>query len=83
MSGDVLQIERALSLLGAALPERKQRAEPSIGCAVPRIGEQARRVLEHDADARHEFDADLLGGEMRAHDARDAVHVGDGDGFEA
>ena len=82
MGGDVVQIERAFPLLGAALAEGEQPAEPAIGSAVRGISEQARRIIEIEPRADDEFDADVLGGEMGADDAGKRVAVGDGDGFE-
>ena len=43
--------------------------------AVARVGQQTRRVLQIEADTDDEFDADILGGEMGAHDARERVPV--------
>ncbi len=81
MSGDVIEKKRALTLLGAALAERQQPAEPAVGGAVRRIGEQARSILEIEANADDELDANLFGGEMGAHDAGKRVPIGDGDGL--
>ena len=70
MRGDVRKIKSALPLLGAPHAERQQPAEPAIGCAVARIGEQAWRIFEIEPRADDEFDAaELARGEMRAHDA--------------
>ena len=56
MGGDVVEIERALPFLGAALAERQQPAKPAVSGAVARIGEQARRVLQIEPGADDEFD---------------------------
>ena len=82
MGGDVIEIKRALPLLGAALAERQQPAEPAISGAIARKDQQARRILQIEPRADDEFDADLLGGEMTAHDTGKRVDVGDGDGVE-
>ncbi len=61
MGGDVVEVKRAFALHGAALAEREQTAEPAIGGAVARVGEQARRVFKIEARADDELDAaDLL-----------------------
>jgi hypothetical protein len=81
--GDIFEIKRALSFLGAPLPKREEAAEPPIRSAVARIGKQARSILQIEARADHELDADLLGGEMGADHAGKGVAIGDGDGLEA
>ena len=80
MGGDIVEMERAFPLLGAALAEREQAAEPAVSGAVRWIGEQARRIVEIEARADDEFDAaDFACGKMRAHHAGKRVAVGDGD----
>ena len=80
MGGDVVEMERAFPLLGAALAEREQPAEPAVSGAVRWVGEQARRIVEIEARADDEFDAaDLARRKMRAHHAGKRVAVGDGD----
>ncbi len=78
---NVIEKERALPLLGAALAERQQPAEPAVGGAVGRIDKQARSILQIEANADDELDANLLGGEMGANDAGKRVPIGDGDGL--
>ena len=46
MGGDIVEMQRALALLGAALAKREQAAEPAIGGAVRWVGKQARRVVK-------------------------------------
>ena len=82
MGGDVIEVKRALPLLGAALAERQQPAEPAVSGAIARECEQARGILQIEPRADDELDADLLGGEMAAHDSGKRVDVGDGDGIE-
>ena len=52
VGGDIVEMERAFPLLGAALAEREQPAEPAVSGAVRRIGEQARRIVEIEARSR-------------------------------
>ena len=80
--GNVIEIKRALTFLGAALAERQQPAKPAVSGAIARINQQARRVQQIEPGADDEFDADFLGGQMAAHDAGERVAVGDGDGVE-
>src|SRR5262245_54308764 len=83
MGGDIVEEERALPFLGAALTERQKTAEPAVSRPVGRIGEQAWRILKIESGADDKFDAGFLGGDMGAHRARKRVAVGDGDGREA
>ena len=71
-----------MAFLRAALAERQQPAKPAVSGAIARINQQARRVQQIEPGADDEFDADLLGGQMAAHDAGKRVAVGDGDGVE-
>src|SRR6185437_14363014 len=71
------------SLLGSPLAECQETTEAPVSCAVARICEQARRILEIEPCADDEFDpADFLGGKMGAHHASKRVAIGDGDGLE-
>ena len=80
VGGDVVEMERAFPLLGAALAEREQPAEPAVSGAVRRVGEEARRILQIETRPDHEFDAaDFTRREMGAHHAGERVVVGDGD----
>ena len=82
MGGDVIEIKRALPFFRAALAERQQPAEPAVSGAIARKGQQARGVQQIEPRADDEFDADLLGGQMTAHDTGKRVDVSDGDGVE-
>ena len=83
MGGDIVEMERAFPLLGAALTKREQAAEPAVSGAVRWVGKQARRIVKIEARADDEFDAaDLACRKMRAHHAGKRVAVGDGDGRE-
>ena len=83
MGGDVLEVKRALSFLGAALAEGEQAAEPAVSRAIRRVSEQARGILQDEARAGDELDAHFLGGEMGPHHAGERIRVGDGDGLVA
>jgi hypothetical protein len=83
MGGDIIEMKLAFAFLGAALAQGQQAAQPAIGRAVAGISEQARRVLEIEADADDQLDAGLLGGEMSTDRAGERVPIGDGDGREA
>ena len=83
MGRDIIEKERALPFLGAALTERQQPAEPAVSRAIGRIGKQVWRILQIEPDADDKFDAGLLGGEMGANRAGKRVAVGDGDGVES
>ena len=52
MGGDVVEMERAFPLLGAALTKREQAAEPAVGGAVRWVGKQARRIVKIEARSR-------------------------------
>ena len=80
MGGDIVEMERAFPLLGAALAEREQAAEPAVSGAVRRVGEQTRRIVEIEARTDDALDAaDFARGEMGAHHAGKRIAVGDGD----
>ena len=81
--GDIVEKERALPLLGAHLPERQQAREAAIGGAVARQAQEARAVLQIETRPDDELQPDLLGGEVRAHDAGKRVAVGDGERGQA
>ncbi len=76
-------IEPAFALGGAALAESEQPGQPAIGGAILGKGEEARAVAEIEPAADHETDPDLLCRLVRAHDAGEAVPVGDRDGAMA
>ncbi len=67
MGCDIVEEERALPFLGAALTERQKPAEPAVSRPIGRIGEQAWRILQIEPGADDEFDAGFLGGDMGAH----------------
>ncbi len=77
---DVIEEQRAMAFLGAALAEGEEAAQSAVSGAFRRIGEEARGVLQVETRADDQLDADLAGREMRAHDAGQRVGVGDGDG---
>ena len=80
MGGNIGEMERAFSLLGAALAKREQAAKPAVSGAVRRVGEQARRIVEIETRADDEFDAaDFFCRKMGAHHAGERVAIGDGD----
>ena len=80
VGGDIVEMERAFPLLGAALAEREQPAEPAVSGAVRGIGEEARRIVEIEAAAHNEFDAAHFSRrKVRAHNAGKRIAVGDGD----
>ena len=83
MGCDIVEEERALPFLGAALTERQKPAEPAVSRPIGRIGEQAWRILQIEPCADDKFDAGFLGGDMSAHRPCKRVAVGDGDGREA
>jgi hypothetical protein len=84
VGGDVIEMERAFSLLGAALAKREKAAEFAVSCAIGRIGKQARRIVEIKTRADNEFDAiDLACRKMGAHHACERIAVGDGNGLKA
>ena len=82
-SGDIVEIKRALALLGAHLPKREQPRQPAIGCPVARQAHEARAILQVEARADDELEPHLLGRDVRAHDARKRIAIGDGDRVEA
>ena len=79
MRDEIGVVEMAFALGRAALAEGQQPRQPAIGGAVRGIGEQARAVAQVEAAADDEPDPDLFRRMMRAHDAGQAVAVGDRD----
>ena len=76
-------VEPAFALGSPALAQGEQPRQPAIGVAILRKGEEARAVAEIEPAADDEADADLFRRLMRAHDAGEAVMVGDRDGTMA
>ena len=81
----ILDSQPAFALGGAQISRRENPAEPAVGGAILRIGDEVRRpVVEgepragHDAHARERRPV-LARENMRAHDAGERVAVGDPD----
>jgi len=79
MRRDIGVVEMAFAFRGAPLAEGQQTGQPAIGGAVFGKGEEAGAVGEVEPHADHQADADCLRRVMGAHDAGDAVAVGDRD----
>ncbi len=74
----------ALALLGAAVAEGEQPAEPALGGAVGRPGDDVGRAVAEDEPAADGVaEALLLRHDMAADDAGQRVAVGDGDAGKA
>jgi hypothetical protein len=59
MGCDIVEEERALPLLGAALTERQKLAEPAVSRPIGRIGEQAWRICDPGGRRRRAMPASL------------------------
>ena len=80
---DIGQPQATIALRRAPLAEGQQPGEPAIGGPVGGIAEDFRPVLGHQAGADKQPQADLLGRDMGAHHAGQAVAVGDPEGRKA
>jgi hypothetical protein len=76
---DIVEKERALALLGAHLADGEQAGETAVGLAVARQAQEAQVLLQIEPRADDELQPDLLGGGVRAHDARKRIAVRDGE----
>ncbi len=80
---DIAPLEMALRLAGAALAFRQQAAQPRIGGAIGRIGQQREAVSEVEAAANDEAHARHLGGFMRPDDAGQGIAVDNAERLDA
>ena len=79
MGDEIGVIEMAFAFWGAPLAEGQEPGQAAIGGAVFGEGEEARAVAQIEAAADHEADPDGLRCVVGAHDAGEAVPIGDRD----
>ena len=83
MSCQVLPADVEAALFSAALAERDQAAQGSIGGAIGRVDQQRQAVAQIEPAADGQPDPDFLGTCMRHGDAGQGVVVGDGHRLDA
>ena len=80
---DVVETEIAATLPGAALADREQPAEPSVGRPIRWIGENLGAQFQRQSHADDVADAELPRRGVASHDSGEGVGVGDSDSAEA
>ncbi len=84
MRHEIVAMEQAPALFGAAFTEREKPREPSPGGAVLRIGEDVGRAVgEHEPGPGRKAKPRILRGLMGPHDAGDRVAVRDAEARKA